>query len=161
MSQTDLTHVRVHPDGELLCFPLLVLNMSCCVRVCNLFHYSFERYRSPFMSGEGSRTVSRELWNTMLTVRITNTRRIRVPMLRGHRGGHRSEPGGASPCRTSCGGGAPRAYQQAPGGPVLLHQQLHAVHHARLTLPAEGQQLLHADRLQAEVGRQGVQLHLL
>lgn len=37
---------------------------------------------SPFMSGDGSSTVSRELWNTMLMVRNTNTRLIRAPMLR-------------------------------------------------------------------------------
>ncbi len=33
------------------------------------------------MSGDGSSTVSRELWKTMLMVRNTNTRRIRAPML--------------------------------------------------------------------------------
>lgn len=38
--------------------------------------------RSPFMSGDGSSMVSRELWKTMLMVRNTNTRRIRAPMLR-------------------------------------------------------------------------------
>lgn len=37
---------------------------------------------SPFMSGDGSSTVSRELWKTMLMVRSTNTRRIRAPMLK-------------------------------------------------------------------------------
>lgn len=35
----------------------------------------------PFMRGDGSSTVSRELWKTMLMVRSTNTRRIRAPML--------------------------------------------------------------------------------
>lgn len=34
------------------------------------------------MSGDGSSTVSRELWKTMLMVRNTNTRRIRAPMLK-------------------------------------------------------------------------------
>lgn len=37
---------------------------------------------SPVISADGSGTVSRELWKTMLMVRSTNTRRISAPMLR-------------------------------------------------------------------------------
>ena len=44
---------------------------------------------SPFMSVDGSSTVSRELWKTMLIVLSTNTRRIRAPILRRDQQTHR------------------------------------------------------------------------
>lgn len=48
--------------------------MRACVCVCI----------SPFIRGEGSSTVSSEHWKTMLTVRITNARRINMLMLKTH-----------------------------------------------------------------------------
>lgn len=53
------------------------------------------------------------------------------------------------------------SHQQPPVLPVLLHHQLHVVHQAGLTQPADGEQLLDVDGLQPQVHPQEIDFHRL